>query len=407
MAQDENREHRAAKRRQSLACLLGLCLAHGCAVPQKFEPVVLSYSEESDFCLGCPSFRVDLSAGGHVMLSGYSACAIPGEYHYRVPETTLPGLLREFDKARFFSTPRLDPRCCIADAPVKRLRYSDDRRVHEVVDVNRGLPAITNLEKTFREMTQVDRYLKPSVALYRELVQAGWNVNTLGRDHENALLPAVFASDAASVAFLLDHGATVSARALDYAGWSKSPEMFRLLAAARKIDYRSAEGGPLLLSAARARNTPLLRKLLDGGAPVNYRQPQTQETALLLVAAETERPENVRLLLERGADVNVRDERGQTPLFRAASGVNTGVIELLAAHGADLNIRDKTGRTALMMAAGSCHYWNVKALLAHGADPTIRDDRGRTASEPEYAVRNDPNCAISMRLLKAAVSAAR
>src|SRR3977135_573343 len=89
--------------------VLNLLLA-GCGRPRSVDFVVLSYSEHSSFCLGCPRFRADLRMGGHVNLFGLSVCAIPGEYHSRVSEAAFSSLLREFDKARFFSIPRLDLR---------------------------------------------------------------------------------------------------------------------------------------------------------------------------------------------------------------------------------------------------------------------------------------------------------
>jgi hypothetical protein len=158
-------------------------------------------------------------------------------------------VLGEFEKARFFSTRRLDPRYSVVDALVKRLGYRDEIKTHEVVDTGRPLPAISQLEKDFRKTTQMERYLTPSVALYRELVKSGWNVNTLGEDYENALVSAIVAGDSASVAFLLQHGATVSQAAFEFAVHSKTVDVFRLLAAAKRIDYRSAEGGRLLFSA--------------------------------------------------------------------------------------------------------------------------------------------------------------
>src|SRR5260370_18097190 len=99
----------------------------------------------------------------------------------------------------------------------------------------------------FRKITQVDHYLTPSVNLYRELIESGWNVNTLGQDHENALVSAAIASAAASVAFLLQHGATVSYRALEFAIHSEPIDVFHLLATAKGIDYRSPQRRPLLL----------------------------------------------------------------------------------------------------------------------------------------------------------------
>jgi ankyrin repeat protein len=157
----------------------------------------------------------------------------------------------------------------------------DEIEIHEVVDAGRLLPAISQLEKDFRDTTHIERYLTPSVALYQELVKSGWDVNTLGEDHENALVPAILASGSASVAFLLQRGATVSPAALELAIYSKTIAVFQMLEAAKKIEYQSAEGGRLLFSAAGAGNTQLIQELLDRGAPVNYRQPQSEDTPLL------------------------------------------------------------------------------------------------------------------------------
>ena len=293
---------------------------------------------------GCPRFRVELRRGGHVNLFGLSGCAIPGEHHYTIPEAGFYTLLREFDRARFFSTSRLDPRYGGVDALVKRIGYRDETEIHEVVDGGRPLPAISGLGQTIRKLTKLDYYLTPSVNLYRDLIQSGWNVNTLGQDHENALLPAVYTNHVESVAILLEHGAMVSGRALESAVDSKSIDIFRRLATTKTPDYQSEEGGRLLIAAASSANMPLVRDLLDRGMPVNYRQPQSQETAL------RRGPGALRishLLIERGADLNARDWMGRTPLFRAAFGVNTTMIDLLAASGANMNIADNTGRTAL------------------------------------------------------------
>lgn len=376
-----------------------LLVLGSCSSPRKLEYVVLSYSEESTFCLGCPRFRIEVRSGGHVNLFGLGASAIPGEHPYVIPATDFTALLREFDRSDFFSTPRLDPRYGGEDALVKRIIYRDEKRIHEVVDAGRPVATIAELGKTFRKLTQVDKHLTPSVDLYRGLIQSGWNVNTLGQDHENALTTAVIAGNLPAATFLLEHGAVVSERAFEYA--TDSIEMFRRLAAAKKLDYRSNQGGRLLLVAATSGNLPVVRELLDHGAPVNYRRQESGETPLLLAAAG--HTDVVRSLIERGADVNGRDQMGRTALFRAASSQDTQMIELLARSGAGVNIADKTGRTALMTASDLCWHWNIRALLEHGADPRMRDQKGRGALEPNYVSVNDPKCAVSKDLLKAAV----
>lgn len=383
-----------------VVAMIAMLAAVDCRAKKRLDYVVLSYSESSTFCLGCPKFRADFRKGGDVTLFGLSECAIPGEYHFVVPEASFLALLDRFERARFFSIPRLDPRYGGVDALVKRLGYRDENRIHEVVDGGRPVAAISDLEREFRKATHLDEYLKPSVDLYRKLLKNGWNVNTLGEDHENAITAVVLSGDLAALQFLLKHGATVSRTALGFAVLSKTTEAFELLASARKVDFAGEEGGSLLLSAASGANPRMIEALLDRGAPVNFHQPESGDTPLLLAAGHDEQPEAALLLLRRGADVNARNLRGETALFRAAVGMNTGMIDLLAEHGAEVNARDKLGRTALMVPSNICQYWDLRSLLAHGADPTIRDNRGRTALEPDYTMPADsPNCVVSREAL--------
>ena len=83
-------------------------------------------------------------------------------------------------------------------------------------------------------------------------------------------------------------------------------------------------------------------------------------SSLLLLAGNTEQTTAARMLIERGADVNAQNWMGQTALFRAATGSNTGMIELLAAHGADPNIRDRSSncdrRFCRFIIAGRAFY---------------------------------------------------
>jgi ankyrin repeat protein len=61
-----------------------------------------------------------------------------------------------------------------------------------------------------------------------------------------------------------------------------------------------------------------IKALLENGAPVNNRVPDTLQTALHL-AVENEHRSIVRLLLEHGADVKLTDRSENTPLNYAKS----------------------------------------------------------------------------------------
>jgi ankyrin repeat protein len=353
--------------------------------------------------LGCPQFRVDFRNGGHVnyeCLGG--GCAVPGEQHHLVSTQRFQDLVQAFHDARFFAIPRTDPSRIFLDATVIRLTYRDERRIHEVVDVERHIPRVTDLENRMKTATEVGRYLKPSLTLYRRLVDSGWNVNTVGPDHQNALFSAVLFRDLESTRFLLQHGSKVTDQTFGLAALSDNFEILRLVVRAAQIKLTGEHGEAMLRQAARSRKTDSVQFLLDSGVGVNSRDPGPGLTALAS-AVESGSFENAGLLLRKGADADARDKSGRTALWYAANSENTGFITLLLEHGADVNARDNEGRTPLMHAADLCFTWDVRALLNAGADPTIQDKHGRTALEPQPVSAGDPKCATVRRMIEDSV----
>lgn len=154
-----------------LAVCIGFVLVTGCRRQRPLESVMLSYSVQPTFCVGCPHFRVELRPGGHATLFGLADCAIPGEYYYQIPVGHFEALLREIDDTHFFSIPKLKIRASVADAPIKRIAYSDDVETHEVIEAGLPRPQFQRLEESFRKLSEVDRYLRPSVALYSDLLR--------------------------------------------------------------------------------------------------------------------------------------------------------------------------------------------------------------------------------------------
>jgi ankyrin repeat protein len=109
---------------------------------------------------------------------------------------------------------------------------------------------------------------------------------------------------------------------------------------------------------------PSLAPLVQAQEDINARNIDG-ETALHLAVHS---PEIVALLLEAGAEPNVRDERGATPLHRAAAvwlGENS--VSLLLAAGADPGLRDEDGNTARMIAEQRRLPANVGVLKGRGA----------------------------------------
>jgi ankyrin repeat protein len=379
------------------ACLLSLA---GARSPRP-SYVVLSYYENPTGCLGCPKFQVDFREGGHVDFHGLAGCAVPGDWHYRIPETQFDDLLRAFREADFFNIPRLDIDHVAFDVLVRKVTYKDERRIHETVDVVRQLPPLTQLEERLRTAADVDRFLKPSVSLYRELLASGWNINTLGENHENALTAAVERSDLDSVSFLLQHGAKVSEEALVASTFSGKSELVELLLRVTRTDMHSALARRMLTNAA-GRSAAITRLLLKNGAGVNAADPVSGETPLT-AAISGGSLESTALLLARGAAVNTTDTLGRTPLSLAAIQYNSGFITLLVQHGANVNGRDANGRTPLIQAAERCFYWNIGPLLDAGAHPNIADREGRLAAAL-LVPSEDGKCKVSRELLESASS---
>jgi ankyrin repeat protein len=294
----------------------------------------------------------------------------------------------------------------VSDAPVLRLTYRDAIKIHEVVDVGRNLPLLTDLENRMKTATGVEQYLKPSVAVYRRLAQSGWDVNTAGLDRENALTSAVIARDAESIEFLLQRGSTVTHAALTSAAFQGDVRILSQLLEAAAVKPSSTIFAGMLAAAAGNDKSGALEFLLKSGGDVNARSSRDGSTPLF-AAVMNGSLANVNLLLSRGADPNVRDARGRTPLWYAATATNTGMITALVQRGAEVNAQDDQGATPLMRAADLCYTWDIRALLDAGANPALAARSGRTALQANVASPGDPKCAESARLLRQAASSFR
>jgi ankyrin repeat protein len=160
-----------------------------------------------------------------------------------------------------------------------------------------------------------------------------------------------------------------------------------------QLDADFQDGDTAATEAAYAGDVRLLDLLLARGLRIDG---GTGGYNALMAASGMGNMECVRFLLKRGAHPSSVDDRGETPLMRAAADTEAGaaVIPLLVRAGAPLETRDHSGRTALMWAADRRHPAAVLALLHAGADADARDPHGKTIqdiarSEPEAIVSPD------------------
>lgn len=133
-----------------------------------------------------------------------------------------------------------------------------------------------------------------------------------------------------------------------------------------------------LADAARAQNTPELRRLLAQKAAVNERS-LDGSTALLWVAHWND-GESAGLLLGAGADPNLANEFQMTPLSEACTNASAEMVRLLLQAGAKPNTPIATGETPLMTCARTGNVEAVKWLLEFGASVNAAEpSQGQTA----------------------------
>ncbi|XP_008113525.1 poly [ADP-ribose] polymerase tankyrase-2 isoform X2 [Anolis carolinensis] len=140
--------------------------------------------------------------------------------------------------------------------------------------------------------------------------------------------------------------------------------------------------GHSLLQAARESDVARVKKHLSLEI-VNFKHPQTHETALHCAAASPyqKRKQVCELLLRKGANINEKTKDFLTPLHVASEKGHNDVIEVVVKHEAKVNALDNLGQTSLHRAAHCGHLQTCRLLLSSGCDPSIVSLQGFTASQ--------------------------
>lgn len=125
-----------------------------------------------------------------------------------------------------------------------------------------------------------------------------------------------------------------------------------------------------LIQAVQNHQLDAVKSLLDGGANVNFRDPQSGLTVLMIAASQAN-VEMVKLLLNAGADVYMLDScLGSSVLHQACQGGSAEVVKLLVEAGAFIDAVSATGkhRTPLQEALFYGHNQCAEILLNAGAN---------------------------------------
>jgi len=129
---------------------------------------------------------------------------------------------------------------------------------------------------------------------------------------------------------------------------------------------------PLFFAVARARNTSLVRFLIDRGAQVT-----SAPGGGLYAAGWWDDVANLKILIAAGATIDI--VVGITPFLASWCWGRFEAAKCLALHGADVNFRDRKGWTALRHGIEKEYDPRLLTwLVKHGAQPDVPDREGVT-----------------------------
>jgi ankyrin repeat protein len=176
------------------------------------------------------------------------------------------------------------------------------------------------------------------------------------------------------------------------------PEVIRfLLERSADANARDDRGDPVLMEAVRRERLDIVQQLVEHGGELNAENSNGEAplvyalkngldaTAYGLLGLGAKPPVPLATLLDLTGTLNTPDDRGWTPLARAAREGKLARLQLLLAAGANAEMTADDGLTPLMVAVQHGNREIVTALLEHGAALAHRDSQGETALH--HAVR--------------------
>ena len=248
------------------------------------------------------------------------------------------------------------------------------------------------------------------------LINAGADVNATTKDGQTALMWATKHNAVDIMQLLIKAGAKVNAQdfnaqgkknrtALMYTSETNAVDAARLLlASGADVNIKQPFGETALWHAVYDNRPELVDMFIAAGADVKANDIGFVKVgSILMYAAEANLSAIIKKLIAAGADVNLRQEYGQTALMWAAKANAVDAIQALLAAGADINvlsnydsIYQQSSGTALMHAVRENKLDAEKALIKAGADMNIRSDDYDGYTALILAARKSDKIAVDM-----------
>lgn len=191
-------------------------------------------------------------------------------------------------------------------------------------------------------------------------VAAGANVNRHIKNRTNGLPVTPILSYAIKrkpkiARFLLEHGADPNAKdvcgdtPLHHAIWYCPGEVTTMLIEmGAYVNSRNVHGYTPLCIALLKRQRKIMSMLATAGADPNICDNEGNNALNYSLLRSSPVPEDMFIaVIGMGADVNMPDNKGQTPLMKAASMTLVSYMKIIISAGADIKKTDQWGRTAL------------------------------------------------------------
>jgi ankyrin repeat protein len=213
-------------------------------------------------------------------------------------------------------------------------------------------------------------------------------------DYSRSLFVAIDAQNIGAVKTLIDKGADINAKTVDF---GITPLMYAinkgdyaivkyLVIRGADLNATSQDGSTPLIMAAKYGRNDIIELLVDSGADLyqvdnknkiayDYLSPQIKEVVLinyakncsileecLLLTTAQHSYYGSRILIERGAKIDFQDVNGNTPLIIAAMSGDYDLVNLLLTQGANPYVRNYDNKTALNYSF-SKGYKNISLII--------------------------------------------